>query len=113
MNGLGTLGGAPVMLGLTVYALLQVLKAATGDGWRRTRAGRATMKAAPLALGAILATIPGALDGCAALFGGELPELAVSVRAMLGIVAGSFSTTIHSIARKKVVERLEGAEIPK
>lgn len=113
MTGLGSLGGALGILGLAVYALVQVLKTATGPDWRKTRAGRAALKASPLVLGAILAVVPGVLDGCAAIFYGQLPALATSARALLGLVAGSFSTTIHAIARRKVVERLEGAELDK
>lgn len=102
MTGLGPIGGALALLGLAIYAVIQVVKASTGAEWRATRTGRGALKAAPLVVGAALAAVPGVLDGLAELFGGPIPDLALAARTTLGVVAGSFSTTIHAIARRKV-----------
>lgn len=97
------LGAVCAVVGSAIYGALQVIKAATSSEWRKNAAGRSTMKAAPLLLGAGLMAIPDVLGGLGDLFGG-LPELAVSARVVVGLAAGAFATTFHSIIRTRIRE---------
>tara|TARA_Y100001973_G_C5093684_1_gene278873 strand:+ start:19 stop:345 length:327 start_codon:yes stop_codon:yes gene_type:complete len=101
-NEIFILFGALGVLGSAVYGSIQVIKAATSSAWRKSsRGGRVAMKAAPLLLGAGLCAIPGLLSGLGSLFG-SMPELTLSARVVVGIAAGAFATTYHSMMRRRI-----------
>lgn len=104
------LAGALGLLGLAIYGSVQVLKVATPSSWRKgTRLGRATMKAAPLALGAVLCAVPHVLDSLTLVFGREL-ALAWQARAVLGLVAGATATQAHALMRRRLSDALTSTE---
>jgi hypothetical protein len=108
---LGALGA----LGVAVYGLVEAFKAAASKQWRKKkRAGRFAVRIAPLCLGAGLSAVAlgGAMDLLAALVGFDsaLPCFTLGARALFGIAAGTLSTQIYAIARKRVKNALGNDE---
>lgn len=107
--------GALSFLGVAVYGVIQILKAACPKKWRRkTRLGRATFKAAPLIIGAIasVAALSGTMGLLVGLVGIECAhlDLGLPAKALLGIASGTLSTTIHSVVRSRVAEVIPKAK---
>lgn len=102
--------GALGILGSVIYGLLQVVKAAIPKAKRKTTLGQVTLKAAPLVLGCALCLVPGLLEGLAALLGLYLPVMTTSAQSLVGLLAGTWSHSLHSILRRRVRNTLEGVD---
>lgn len=111
-DAIWVLFGALAVLGVAVYGLVQVIKPLPPAEWRKySRLGRATFKAAPLLLGAMVsvAALPNTMDLLCHLVSLEcaLPVLSLSSKALLGTASGTLSTTIHSVVRSRVSKAIQ------
>ena len=91
------------VLGCVIYGLVAAVKPLLGD-FGKTPKGTALKLALPLALGAVLGMFLNELQLYASdLFGAEnSSELPMAAGAMLGLFAGTFSSYIHTTAKKLI-----------
>jgi len=91
------------VLGCVIYGLVAAVKPLLGD-FGKTPKGTALKLALPLVLGAVLGMFLNELQLYAAdLFRAEnSPELPMGAGALLGLFAGTFSSYIHTTAKKLI-----------